>query len=60
MTAECDRLPERFDKVLAIGAGAEMAAEFCADIRWEFIIDVGGQLPKNVQATAFPRLVAVG
>ena len=37
-----------------------MAADFLADVCREFIVDVGGQLSKNMEAAAFLVPMAVG
>jgi hypothetical protein len=36
-----------------------MSTNFLANIRGEFVIDIGGQLAKNAQAPAFPMIVGV-
>jgi hypothetical protein len=58
MSAEGDRVTERFHEHLAVGTGAEMAANLLAHIRSQFIVYIGGQSLQYLQAPA--GLVLVG
>jgi hypothetical protein len=60
VTTERDRLPERGDKDFAIRTGAQVAAKFAANVRGQFVVDIGGQLLQYVQAMAFARLMTMG
>src|SRR5262245_6513081 len=54
------RISERRNKDFAIGTGAQMTAKFGADVGRQLIVDVSGQLPENIQAMSFARLVMRG
>lgn len=57
LPAQLHRIAKRGDEHFAVWTGAEMSAKLGANIFGQLIIDVGGQLPKNVQASLFTVLV---
>jgi hypothetical protein len=59
MPAEDDGLPEGEDEDLAIRAVAEMFADFPANVGWKLVVNIGGQLPEQIEAMALARLMAV-
>ena len=59
MAAQADGVAERGDEHFAVRAGSKMVAEFSADLRGELVVDVGGQSPEDIQATAFARLMVM-
>lgn len=54
MATERDGLTQGRDEYFTVGTAAQMSANFVANVSCEFIIDIGGQLTENVQASAFP------
>ena len=50
MSAERDGVLEGSDKDFAIRAGSQMLAYLPANVGWEFVVDIGRQLPEKIQA----------
>ena len=59
MAAECDGLLEGSDEDFAIRTGPQMSAYLPAYIGWEFVVDIGRQLPKKIHTTAFAMRMVV-
>jgi hypothetical protein len=59
MTAERDGVLERGDEDFAIRAGSQMSAYLPANIGWEFVVDIGGQLPEKIHTMALAMSMAV-
>ncbi|MDR4464886.1 MAG: hypothetical protein MRJ66_20090 [Nitrospira sp.] len=54
MATERDGLTQGRDEDFTVGTASQMSANFVANVSCKFIIDIGGQLTENVQASAFP------
>ena len=52
MSAERHGVLERGDEDFAVRTGSQMSAYFLADIRWEFVVDIGRQLSEQIHAVA--------
>jgi len=59
MSAECDGVLERGDEDFAIRTGSQMSAYFSANVGWEFVVDIGGQLPEKIYAMTLAMRMAV-
>ena len=59
MSAERDGVLERGDEDFAIRAGSQMSAYLSANIGWEFVVDIGGQLPEKIHTMALAMSMAV-
>jgi len=59
MLAECNGLPEGSDEDFTIWTGSHMSADFPANVRWEFVIDIGRQLPEKLHTMAFSMCMVV-
>ncbi len=58
MSAECDGVLEGGDKDFAIRTGSQMSAYLPANVGWEFVVDIGGQLPEKIHAMAWAMRMA--
>lgn len=59
MATERNGLTQGGDEDFTVGTGAQVPADFAANISRKFIIDVGGQLSENVQALALPMVMSM-
>lgn len=59
MSAECDGVLEGGDEDFAIRTGSQMSAYFSANVGWEFVVDIGGQLPEKIYAMTLAMRMAV-
>ena len=59
MSAERDGVLEGGDEDFAIRAGSQMSAYLPANVGWEFVVDIGRQLPEKIQAMALAMRMAV-
>jgi len=59
MSAERDGVLEGGDEDFAIRAGSQMSAYLPANVGWEFVVDIGGQLPEKIHAIALAMRMAV-
>ena len=59
MSAECDGLLEGCDEDFTIRTGAKMSAYLLANVGWEFVVDIGGQLPEKIHAMTLAMRMAV-
>jgi len=59
MSTERDGLHEGCDKHFAIWTGPQMPANLLANVCWEFVVDIGGQLPEKIHATPFAMRMVV-
>jgi hypothetical protein len=59
MLAERDGVLEGGDEDFAIRAGSQMSAYLPANVGWEFVVDIGRQLPEKVHAMALAMRMAV-
>jgi len=50
MSAECDSVLEGGDEDFAIRTCSQMLAYLPANVGWEFIVDIGRQLPEKIHA----------
>jgi hypothetical protein len=57
MPAERDGLTQGCNEDLAVRTSAQVSTNFLANISCEFIIDIGGQLTENAQASALPMVM---
>lgn len=57
MPAERDGLTKGCNEDLAVGTSTQVPANFPANISCEFIVDIGGQLTENAQASALPMVM---
>ena len=57
--AERDGVLEGGDKDFAIRAGSQMPAYFPANVRGEFVVNIGRQLPEQIHAMALAMGMAV-
>jgi hypothetical protein len=48
MSAERDGVLERGDEDFAIRTGSQMSAYLPANVGWEFVVDIGRQLPEKI------------
>ena len=59
MSAECDGMLEGSDEDFAVRAGYQMSAYLPANVRWEFVVDIGRQLPEKILAMTLAMHMAV-
>lgn len=59
MSAERDGVLEGGDEDFAIRTGSQMSAYLPANVGWEFVVDIGGQLPEKIHAMALAMRMAV-
>jgi hypothetical protein len=59
MSAEGNGVLEGCDEDFTVRAGAHMSAYFPANIGREFVVDIGGQLPEQILATALAMRMAM-
>jgi hypothetical protein len=59
MSAECDGLLEGGNEDFAIRTGSQMSAYLPANVGWEFVVDIGRQLPEKIHALAFAMRMVV-
>ncbi len=48
MSAERDDVLERGDEDFAIRTGSQMSTYLPANVGWEFVVDIGRQLPEKI------------
>jgi hypothetical protein len=49
VAAQGDGIAERSDEDFTIRTGAKMVAKLPADLRGKLVVDVGGELPENIE-----------
>jgi hypothetical protein len=59
VSAEDDSVLEGCDEDFTVRAGSQMSAYFPANIGREFVVDIGGQLPEQILATALAMRMAM-
>ena len=58
MSTEGDGLLEGGDEDFAIRTGSQMSAYLPANVGWEFVVDIGRQLPEKIQTMALAMRMA--
>ena len=57
MAALLHGVAKRGNEHFTVWTGAEMASKLGADVFGQLVVDIGGQLSKNVETSALTRLV---
>ena len=59
MSAERDGVLEGDDEAFAIRTGSQMSAYLSTNVGWEFVVDIGRQLPEKIHTMALAMGMAM-